>query len=215
MKAGYVTSVRILVWFSSLYQWDPLNQSSGRYRCVDCFGGPILCKSCIVNQHMFNPFHRIQVHQTFFGWSPPLIRVQEWTGTFFRKYDLRSAGQRVQLGHPPGDVCTSPQQSTRTFTVLHTNGMHLADIWFCGCNLAAHHGDRVQQLLRRRIFPATTTDPQTGSTFSLLEFAHILSVQSKLSLYDFYISLEALTDATRVSDVKVCLARFFLATIPL
>ena len=110
----------------------------------------------------------------------------------------------MQLGHPVGEKCTSLQRSTRLFTVIHTNGIHLVDIWFCGCNLAVRHGDRVQQLLRRRILPATTTDPQTGSTFALLEFTHVLSVQSKLSLYDLYISIEILTDATRVSDVKVC-----------
>ena len=176
MKAGYVISVQILVRFPSRRQWDPFNQSSGQYRCVECFGGFILCKSCIVTQHTFNPFHRIQVHRTYFGCNSPLTHAQEWTGTFFRKYSLQRAGQRVQLGHPPGDACTSPQRSTRPFTVLHANGMHLVDIWFCGCNLAAHHGDRVQQLLRRRIFPATTTDPQTGSTFALLDFAHILKI---------------------------------------
>lgn len=80
--------------------------------------------------------------------------------------------------------------------------MHQVNILFCGCNLAANHGDRVQQLLRRRIFPATTTDPQTGSTFALLESAHILSVQSKLSLYDLYLSIETLTDAVGVAGVK-------------
>ena len=50
------------------------------------------------------------------------------------------------------------------------------------------------------------TDPQTGSTFSLLKLAHILSVQSKLSLYNYYISIETLTDATCVSGVKVILS---------
>ena len=36
-------------------------QSSARFRCLDCFGGPMLCEGCIVNQHVLNPFHRIQV----------------------------------------------------------------------------------------------------------------------------------------------------------
>ena len=62
----------------------------------------------------------------------------------------------------------------------------------------------------RRLFPATTTDPQTASTFALLESAHVLSVQSKLSLYDFYISIETLTDATHVSGVKVGVWRYYL-----
>lgn len=133
-----------------------------------------------------------------------LTYLQIWTGTFFRKCDLQSAGQHVQHGHPPGKTCTSPQQSTRPFAVIHTNGIHLVDILFCGCDLAADHRDRIQQLLWRCIFPATTTDPQSGSTFALLELAQVLSVQSKLSLYDFYISIDTLTDATRVSNVKVC-----------
>jgi hypothetical protein len=174
----------------------------------------MMCNACIVNQHASEPFHRIQVTQTF-GYHFPLTFLQEWTGTFFQKCDLRNAGQRVQLGHPPGDTCTSPQRSTCPFTVIHTNGIHLIDIWFCGCNLAVHHGDRVQQLIRRQIFPATTTDPQTGSTFALLKFAHILSVQSKLSLYDFYISIETLTDAIRVSDTKVCVQHHHLLYFPL
>ena len=125
---------------------------------------------------------------------------------FFRDENLRSLGQTVQLGHYPGDACTSPQRSTRPFTVVHSNGIHQLNVLFCGCNFTAFHGDRIQQLMRRRLFPATTTDPQTGASFSLLDSVHTLSVQSKLSLYDFYISLETLTDATGVSDVKVCSA---------
>ena len=102
-------------------------------------------------------------------------------------------GSAPSVSHEPGDACTSPQRSTRPFTVIHINGIHLVDVWFCGCDLAGNHGDRVEQLLRRRLFPATTTDPQTASTFALLEYAHVLSVQSKLSLYDLYISIEILT----------------------
>lgn len=133
------------------------------------------------------------------------MHFQEWTGTFFKTASLRDAGQSVQLGHLPGDACSSPQRSSRPFTVTHTNGIHQIDILFCGCNMTMHHGDRVQQLVRRRLFPSMVTDPQTASTFAFLESAQVLSVQSKLSLYDLYISIETLTDATRVSDIKVCI----------
>ena len=88
--------------------------------------------------------------------------------------------------------------------MIHTNGVHEVDVLFCDCNLAAKHGNHVQQLLRRRLFPATTTDPQTASSFAILESSHVLSVQSKLSLYDLYISIETLTDAARISLPKVC-----------
>jgi hypothetical protein len=74
---------------------------------------------------------------------------------------------------------------------------------YCGCSQAGEHGTRVQQLLRRRLFPATTLDPQTASSFSLLKSAQLLSLQSKLSLYDYYICIEKLTDATGTMDVNV------------
>lgn len=152
---------------------------------------------------MYNPFHQTEVPLIFCSHFP-LTHLQEWTGTFFQKHDLQNIGQKIQLGHAAGDVCSSPQQSTHLFTIIHTNGIHVVNIWFCSYILALHHGDCVQQLLRCCIFPATMTDPQTGSISVLLKLAHILSVQSKLSLYNFYISIKTLTDTTHISNIKVC-----------
>jgi hypothetical protein len=89
------------------------------------------------------------------------------------------------------------------FTVVHTNGIHAVDLAFCGCNEMSEHGTQAQQLLRRRLFPATSTDPQTACTFALLKSAQLLSLQSKLSLYDYYISIEQLTDATGTVIVNI------------
>ncbi|KAF9782642.1 hypothetical protein BJ322DRAFT_1022239 [Thelephora terrestris] len=108
----------------------------------------------------------------------------------------------LQLGHHPAEQCTNPQRSTKPFTVIHTNGIHLVDLAFCGCTEVGNHGTRVQQLLRRRLFPATTLDPQTACTFSLLKSAQLLSLQSKLSLCNYYLSIERLTDATGTSNVN-------------
>ena len=77
------------------------------------------------------------------------------------------------------------------------------DLAYCGCTEAGHHGTRVQQLLRRRLFPATTLDPQTACTFLLLKSAQLLSLQSKLSLYDYYLCIEKITDATGMANVNV------------
>ena len=55
----------------------------------------------------------------------------------------------------------------------------------------------------RRLFPATTLDPQTAFTFSVLKSAQLLSLQSKLSLYDYYSCIEMLTDATGAADINV------------
>lgn len=131
---------------------------------------------------------------------------QEWTGSFFKNSSLREVGHVVQLGHNPRDPCTNPERSSRAFTVLHVNGVHVINLVFCCCTRIGEHGSRVQQLLRRRLLPATTQDPNTACTFQLLSAAHVLSVQSKLSLYDYYLSIEQLTDATSTSNPKVHLS---------
>lgn len=107
----------------------------------------------------------------------------------------------IHLGHNQPFPCTKP--SIRTFTIVHTNGVHLVEIAFCGCSEVGRHGTRVQQLLRRRLFPVTTLDPQTACTFALLKSAQLLSLQSKLSLYDYYICIEKLTDATGTAGTNV------------
>ena len=97
----------------------------------------------------------------------------------------------------------SPQCSTWPFTVIHTNGIHLVDLSFCACTKAVLHGSWVQQLLWCRLFPMMMLDSQTACTFSLLESSQLLCLQSKLSLYDYYLCIKWLTDATGATDVKV------------
>lgn len=54
---------------------------------------------------------------------------------------------------------------------------------------------RRRQLLRARWFPATLARPSTAFTFRLLDFLHKLQTQSKVNLYDFYLSLVSVTNA--------------------
>ena len=127
-------------------------------------------------------------------------------GSFFQNSSLWEVGHVVQLGHHHGDPCTNPEQSTQAFMILHVNGIHIINLVFCSCSHASEHSSQVQQLLRRRLLLATTIDPSTACTFQLLCAAHVLSVQSKLSLYNYYLAIENLTDATRMSGSKVCLS---------
>jgi len=36
-------------------------QGIPHYRCRDCLGGVLLCQSCIVKIHVYNPFHYVEV----------------------------------------------------------------------------------------------------------------------------------------------------------
>ncbi|KAF7796504.1 hypothetical protein EIP86_007682 [Pleurotus ostreatoroseus] len=161
----------------------------GMFVCSDCFGGcyKFMCRSCCLDAHRANPFHRIK----------------KWNGSYQESVTLHSIGLVVQLGHPIGECCAAPVPAPRNFTVLHTNGIHPLTLQFCGCSRAHSAGSRTQQLLRYELYGATTTDPSTCCTLRLLEHFHMLTLQSKINAYDYYLSLEKLTDNTgRIKRVQ-------------
>jgi hypothetical protein len=51
--------------------------------------------------------------------------------------------------------------------------------------------------------PATPLKPQAAFTFDVLEMFHLLTTQSKISAYDFYLSLLHRTDNSSYSNVDV------------
>jgi hypothetical protein len=73
---------------------------------------------------------------------------------------------------------------------------------FCGCDITQV---RYKQLLQVQWFPATTTDPQTATTFNVLEHFHLLSYESKISAYEFFHGLARRTDNTGLSPIRVSL----------
>ncbi len=110
---------------------------------------------------------------------------------------------RVQLGHDPGDRCFHPKRAFGDdFVVLDVMGIHEVGVDFCGCdkNYAVDHPT---QLLRARWYPATSVDPKTAATFGLLEHFHVLSLQSKVSGWEFYTTLARRTDNTGSKPVVV------------
>ena len=107
---------------------------------------------------------------------------------------LQSIGMVLQLGHKHRERCTIPTLALRDFIVIHTNGFHPVTIQFCECDNQGVAGNRVQQLLHYELYPATLDDPSTCCTFQLMETFHLLTLQSKVTVYDFYISLQKMTD---------------------
>lgn len=84
-------------------------------------------------------------------------------------------------------------------TVIHTNGIHVVNLQFCSCTSE----DRRTLFLRLAWWPATALDPRTCATFSVLRQFHLLNLQGKLTIYDFYKSLELATDNTGTVDIPV------------
>jgi hypothetical protein len=150
------------------------------YRCRSCQTTGLYCSSCTVKWHSRHPLHQLE----------------EWTGTFFRKARLADLGLRVQLGHR-GSACPAPQKSRRKFCVIHSNGFHSLDVDFCGCPSAPLP---FIQIIHFRWFPTSFQFPQTGITFEALNLFHLLTLQGKLTAYDFYYSMVYLTDNYGLSN---------------
>jgi hypothetical protein len=112
-------------------------------------------------------------------------------------------GLRVQLGHRVGETCDAPQAGHKDFAVIHTNSIHPVALDYCGCRDEHIVGSRRQQLLRRSWYPATHKEPKTCSTIVGLDTFHIMTLQGKVTAYDYYSGLEKLTDNTGLVKVRV------------
>jgi hypothetical protein len=111
-------------------------------------------------------------------------------------------GIRLQLGHTSGVCCDNPLSAFNDdFVIIDYNGIYEVGLDFCGCASAQPH---ITQLLRVRLFPATTVDPKTAATFRSLEYFQMLSFESKVSAYEFYKTAARLTDNTGIHVPKVC-----------
>ncbi len=113
---------------------------------------------------------------------------------FFEPCTLQSLGLRIQLGHPLSDPCANPTPAYNdTFVVITSHGIVTVSLDFCNCSRAVSHDI---QLLRARLFPATTLDPRTAATFEVLRLFQLLTFGSKVSGYEFYHALSRLTNNT-------------------
>ncbi|PPR04539.1 hypothetical protein CVT26_002506 [Gymnopilus dilepis] len=157
------------------------------YRCVECFLPDLTCRDCCVRRHRMNPLHRIQ-----------LTPSQQWSGSHFEPISLKSLGLQIQLNHS-SMYCVNPQPCHASMLVLHTNGIHQVSINFCGCDRAL---PQHTQLLRRRLYPASQRIVKTCATFELLDLLHKFALSTKSSTYDFYNSLEKMTDNTGLRTPK-------------
>jgi hypothetical protein len=157
-------------------------------QCDDCISYETSCTECFIAAHQTLPFH----------WA----RVWDDQHCFFVRCDisrLRLEGYAHHLGHH-GALCPNPASHTDLFfQVVDTNGIHDTKIRFCGCS----NVDRVDQLMRAGLFPATVDRPTMAFTLTVLKQFHLHHLESKESAYDFIGALRRLTDNAFAHEVAV------------
>lgn len=135
---------------------------------------------------------------------------KKWNGSFFERVTLKQLGLRVQLGHPAYESCVNPYPAHgKSFTIVHSNGVHDIALDFCDCETALPHSI---QLLRRYWFPATDIFPHSAATIRVLKKFHLLAFEGKCSPYEYYNSLARATDNSGIYDTKVNGDIIFLVT---
>ena len=178
--------------------YDPLVGSlcgcnSGRSRttgCEDCNGYRVRCNECFIESHKESRFH----------WA----KVWDDRGFFVRKdiSTLRDGGYATTLGHGgeqcPTNVATAV--APLLARVVHLNGVHGTLIHFCHCSGV---GDKFTQMKDDGLFPGSAKDPETCFTTDVLRHFHLLSNQSKISAYNYFATLQRLTDNVFTRDVQV------------
>lgn len=131
---------------------------------------------------------------------------QCWNGSFWTRSPLSLLGLTLFPCHEGGPPCPKPGSATRNLVVLACNGVHTVSVCFCACPVSTGV-DEAHQLLRTRWFPASSKIPKTVVTFECLAQFHSLSLQGKLTGYDYYQHLLHLTDNTDIDlpPVSNCL----------
>ncbi|KAJ7059185.1 hypothetical protein C8F01DRAFT_1059219 [Mycena amicta] len=165
------------------------------FRCGQC-GQFLQCETCLRERHKQQPLHRPEV----------------WNGDFWARCSLYrdpsahiELGMVYQLGHH-GYPCAYPAKRSKdrpwTLTVMDLGGIFKVDIRFCGCSDALRHPHgHLSQLMDNGWYPATTIEPSTCATFSLLRHFRLLKVIANVNANDFVQTLERLTDATHTKKV--------------
>lgn len=102
---------------------------------------------------------------------------------------MKALGLRFHLGQElhPNRTCPNARRAPgKTFVVIDDYGLHEVDLHYCDCGKG---GTFPVQLLRAKWFPSTGKSPRTAATFNVLRRYHLLSLESKCSMGEFYQSL--------------------------
>ena len=89
-----------------------------------------------------------------------------------------------------------------TLTVIHTNGIHSVTFIRCRC-ATCPSVTKAQLLLRHRLWPGSVVNPETAITFDALDTFQKLSLQGKISVYDYVETLQQMTDNVTSNPTEV------------
>ncbi|KAJ7631828.1 hypothetical protein B0H17DRAFT_1150070 [Mycena rosella] len=100
------------------------------------------------------------------------VLPEYWNGTFFKRKSLKALGLKIQLEHPYGYSFPTSEPAHDKFVLIDVTGIHEITLSFCRCDSRVGHE---HQLLRACWWPATAKDPQTCTTFTMIQLFQLLN----------------------------------------
>ncbi|KAH6901080.1 hypothetical protein BKA70DRAFT_1375132 [Coprinopsis sp. MPI-PUGE-AT-0042] len=180
------------------------------WRCKECVGCPLLCKSCCATDHIPLPLHRVEVWNKHHFSPSWLWKVGACVNLCATKtcQPLPSAISPSD-DLPPEEEDHSSQwhtnddftfgadpkvrsiQGRKVLIVVHLNGVHYLPFHFCRC--PGHVSDDLQ-LLRNGFYPATFKSIRTVFTFQLLDDYLLDILECHTSAFHYYSKLCRVTN---------------------
>ena len=214
-----------------MLQCHVCTRQAGRFRCLSCWGRPLVCLQCCLMEHRANPFHRIEELQD---------------GNYFVPTQLGAIGLQISLGSKEaGCTCSgggasglgkddadeewetdeeeedegdeglfwtfatrsgrTPQTFEREMIIVDVSGVHVMPVRFCRC--PGSEPDDIQ-LIQNGLYPSTQRAIRTCFTFSALDSFLLENVECKTSASAFYSRLQRQTDPVFPDSVPVCTLHF-------
>ncbi|KAJ7249573.1 hypothetical protein C8J57DRAFT_1079532, partial [Mycena rebaudengoi] len=150
-------------------------KQGAEHHCKTCTGGFIYCTPCLLQAHTVNPLHRIETWNNGEG--------------LFEGNTLKQLGLCVQLGfRPRGQRCRlTTRPPGDNFVVIDVTGIHEVAIDYCDCGLNPDPAIAVVP---------TSAALGTVATHAVLRKFHLMTLESKCSVFEFYNVLARETNNT-------------------
>jgi hypothetical protein len=186
--------------------------TEGLFQCSTCSGEHAWCHTCVLKTHGSLPFHKLQ----------------RWNGKCFQESPLSQLGYIWHMGHG-GKPCPWSQVSqdwvdvdenvnelvedagvetirgtsltTTPLTIIHSTGVFTHNVLWCHC--PGSNNQQHLQLLKEKLFPASTSRPRTAFTFDVLDHFLIDALECKTSAMSFFQKLRRLTSNAFPDSIPV------------
>lgn len=140
----------------------------------------------------------------------PFHHIEMWDTDHFERVSLGDGeqGLRIYCGHH-GDPCPLAADAYHEVQIVDRNGSFAFKVHECQCSTAPEFWE---QLFRLGLFPASYDRPRTAFSFSVLKDFQIFNFAGKVSLWDYWGTVQRKTDGVQWKRVKVRARRVTRAT---